>query len=77
MAETGNKGPWTAEERAWLADRMPAGKTYAEIADLCGRSMKSVTTTGQRIGGFSALLPDGSKRREEDDGRMKTSTSPR
>lgn len=36
MVKTGNKGPWTAEEKAWLADRMREGKTYAEIADLCG-----------------------------------------
>lgn len=42
---------------------MDVGGVCYLMPDLCGRSMKSVTTTGRRIGGFSARLPDCSKRR--------------
>lgn len=68
MAVTKGK-PWTEEEKAWLAERMKEGKTYAEIAAMCGRSLKAVITMGQNLGGYSAVTgrPSRGKRWSDDD----------
>lgn len=42
--------PWTEEEKAWLAERMKEGKTYAEIAAMLGRTPGSVQTQCSRLG---------------------------